>query len=308
MDYLRDAHTRGDLMATLTTISDGSLTATVDSAGAQLMSLTLDGGEYLWQGDERFWARRAPVLFPIVGCLRGDHATSAQGEVQLKRHGIARLYEHAIVGQTPSSVTFELCSTAETRAAYPFDFRLNMTYAVTDGTLSQTFAVTNTGDVDLPFTLGGHPAFNVPVPGGEDEGFDDYELVFPTPWTARVPAIDEQGLHDFSHERELFRDADRLRLSHELIAELLTVVFVEVPGRSVTLLGTKSGHGVELAFDGFDYLGVWTATDDAPFVAIEPWVGCATAYDESDVFEQKRGTITLEPGRSCERTFSMRPF
>lgn len=295
-------------MATLTTISDGRLGATVDSAGAQLMSLQLDGKEYLWQGDERFWPRRAPVLFPIVGCLRNDFATSAQGEVHLKRHGIARLYEHAIVEQTPSSVTYELRSTEETRRAYPFDFCLNMTYAVSDGRLSQTFRVTNTGEVDLPFTLGGHPAFNVPVPGGEGEDFSDYELVFPTSWTARVPAIDASGLHDFSHTTELFRDADRIRLTHELISRMLTLVFVEVPGRSAVLRGSRSGHGVELVFDGFDYLGVWTAGDDAPFVAIEPWVGCATAYDESDVFEEKRGTITLAPGQSCERTFSMRPF
>ena len=65
---------------------------------------------------------------------------------------------------------------------------------------------------------------------------------------------------------------------------------------------------MELDFEGFGFLGVWTATSDSPFVAIEPWVGCATAYDESDVFEEKRGTITLAPGESCERSFSIRPF
>lgn len=294
-------------MGAITTISDGSLTASVDAAGAQLMSLRTDAGEYLWQGDERFWPRRAPVLFPIVGCLRDNRATSAQGEVSLQRHGIARLYDHAVVAQNPSSVTYELASSDETRAAYPFDFRLNMTYAVEGGALSQTFSVTNADDVPLPFTLGGHPAFNVPAPGCEGEAFDDYELVFPEPWTAEVPTIDAAGLHDFSVTHELFRDSDRLRLSHDLIARLLTLVFVEVPGRSVRLVG-PSGHGVEVSFDGFDFLGVWTSSPEAPFVAIEPWVGCATAYDESDVFEEKRGTITLEPGKTCEKTFSMRPF
>ena len=182
-----------------------------------------------------------------------------------------------------------------------------MTYAVADGRLTQTFAVTNTGSVDLPFTLGGHPAFNVPVPGDEGASFSDYELVFPERWTARVPTIDERGLHDFSRMHELFRDSDRLRLTHELIDRLLTVVFVDVPGRSVKLVG-PAGHGVELDFEGFGYLGVWTASADAPFVAIEPWVGCATAYDESDVFEEKRGTIALAPGASCEQSFSIRPF
>ena len=43
-------------------------------------------------------------------------------------------------------------------------------------------------------------------------------------------------------------------------------------------------------------------------MAIEPWVGCATAYDESDVFEEKRGMVLLEPGRTYEASFSMRPL
>lgn len=300
-------------MAELQGITDGTLSASVDPMGAQLMSLVLDGREYLWQGDPAHWARRAPILFPIVGCLRGERATSAQGEVHLKRHGIGRLLEHRVVGRTGSSVTFELTSSERTRQAFPYEFRLNMTYSVGDGRLRQTFEVSNTGQVDLPFTLGGHPAFNVPVPGaagadGTPEGFSDYELRFAEPWVARVPAIDKDGLHDFSRQTELFRDSDRLALSHELIARLLTLVFCDVPGRRVTLYGTRSGHGVELDFDGFDYLGVWTSDTAAPFVALEPWCGCATAYDEPDVFEEKRGIITLAPGASCERAFTVRPF
>ena len=294
-------------MATLTTISDGTVSATITSDGAELMSLRLGEGEYLWQGDEKYWPRRAPILFPIVGVLRDGRAVSEQGPVTLGRHGLARDYDHAIVEQTPSSVTYELDSSEQTRAAYPYDFRLNMTYAIVDGRLAQTFKVTNTGDVTMPFTFGGHPAFNVPVPGEEGASFSDYELVFPKPWTARVPRIDEVGMHDFSHMTELFCDADRMRLSHERIAELLTIVMLEVPGRSVRLEG-PAGHGIEVDFDGFDFLGVWTASEDAPFLAIEPWIGCATAYDESDVFEEKRGTVTLEPGASFERTFSIRPF
>ena len=75
----------------------GRLSAVVDPMGAQLLSLQLDGREYLWQGDPRFWARRAPVLFPIVGSLRDGRAESAQGPCVMGRHGIARNYEHAVV-------------------------------------------------------------------------------------------------------------------------------------------------------------------------------------------------------------------
>ena len=295
-------------MSQLTTICSGDLTATVDSMGAQLVSLTCAGAEYLWQGDPKFWPRRAPVLFPIVGCLKNDEAMSAAGPVHLKRHGLARTNENSIVGRSESSVTFQLDSDEATRELYPFDFRLNMTYS-TDGTsLAQRFAVTNTGDVDLPFTLGGHPAFNVPMPGAEGERFDDYALVFAERWSPEVPVIDERGLHDFGRMTRLMDNDRELPLSHELIERHATLVFHDVPKNRVTLVGTRSNHGVELEFDGFDYLGVWTASTEAPFLAVEPWHGCATAYDESDRFEDKRSTITLAPGERAELAFTVTPF
>ena len=295
-------------MSQLTTICSGDLTATVDSMGAQLVNLTCAGAEYLWQGDPKFWPRRAPVLFPIVGCLKNDEAMSAAGPVHLKRHGLARTNEHSIVERSESSVTFQLDSDEATRELYPFDFRLNMTYS-TDGTsLAQRFAVTNTGDVDLPFTLGGHPAFNVPMPGAEGERFDDYALIFAERWSPEVPVIDERGLHDFGRMTRLMDNDRELPLSHELIERHATLVFHDVPKNRVTLVGTRSNHGVELEFDGFDYLGVWTASTEAPFLAVEPWHGCATAYDESDRFEDKRSTITLAPGERAELAFTVTPF
>lgn len=291
-----------------TTIKKDGLEATIDSMGAQLMSLKVGDAEYLWQGDPEFWARRAPVLFPNVGCLINDTAVSEQGPVNLKRHGIARLYDHAVAEADESSVTYELLSSEETLAAYPYDFKLNMGYAVDGTSLTQSFKVTNTGDVPLPFTLGGHPAFNVPVPGAEGESFDDYKLVFPEAWTANVPKIDEAGIHDFGKMTTLFENAREMDLTHDLIDRLLTIVFCDIPQNRVTLVGKKSGHGVEVEFPGFDYLGVWSASSTAPFVAIEPWHGCASAIDEGERFEDKRDTIVLAPGETTELAFTITPF
>ncbi len=179
-------------MSTVTTIKRGGLTAAIDSMGAQLTSLALNGNEYLWQGDPAFWGKHAPILFPIVGSLRNNTATSAAGTCEMPRHGLARIVEHKLVevSEDGSSVTYEITDTPESLKAFPFHFKLNMTYALTgDSTLTQTFAVTNTGDVDLPFSVGGHPAFNVPAPGAEDEAFEDYELAFTEAWTNEAPII-----------------------------------------------------------------------------------------------------------------------
>lgn len=293
---------------TMTTIKSGDLAATIDSMGAQLMSLTCAGGEYLWQGDPKFWPRRAPILFPIVGCLREGEARSAQGPVHLSRHGLARTMEHEVLEAREDSVIFELRSSAATREAFPFDWRLNMTYSVDGTSLTQRFRVTNTGEVDLPFTLGGHPAFNVPMPGAAGEKFADYALVFAEKWSPSIPVIDGKGIHDFGHMTCLMEDSRELALSHELIERHATLVFHDVPKNRVALVGKRSNHGVELEFPGFDYLGVWTASSEAPFVAVEPWHGCADAYDESGVFEEKRSTMVLAPGASRELAFTVTPF
>lgn len=292
----------------ISTIKRGHIEASVDSLGAHLTSLKLDGREYLWQGDPAWWSGQAPVLFPIVGCLRGDAAVSAEGPVSLKRHGFARLLEHELLDEGRGHVTYELNSTDETRALYPYDFKLNMTYTVANDALEQRFCVTNTGAAPLPFTLGGHPAFNVPV-AGADEEFGDYELRFCCKWTYASPMMDlEHGLWDFSRRLSLLDNARSMMLDHALFDRVNTLCFEDVPQRSAAIVGTKSGHGVAVDFDGFDYLGVWSAEGEAPFCCLEPWTGVATAADESDVFEEKRGTVVLAPGDVYERAFTIRPF
>lgn len=291
----------------VTTISLGALEASVDSLGAQLVSLKKEGAEYLWQRDERWWPRSAPVLFPIVGNLRNDCAQSAQGEVKFGRHGLARMLEHEVVEAGDDSVTFELVSSDETRKLFPFDFKLNMTYRVVGDALEQEFAVTNTGDVTLPFAVGGHPAFNVPAPGCEDEDFSDYKLVFAKPWTYASPTIStETGLLDYGNRFTLVDDSAELPLTHRLF-DVDTLTFEDVPERTISLVG-PSGHGMRVDFAGFDFLGVWSAANDAPFVALEPWRGTATRTDEDDVFEHKQGMDFLEPGETAVYAFRMMPL
>ena len=294
-------------MSEIITIRDGGMEASIDTAGAQLMSLKKDGGEYLWQRDPKWWPRCAPVLFPIVGNIRDDRADSAQGEIRFGRHGLARNYEFAVTEATESLVRLTLESSDATRAAFPYDFRLDMTYALADGALEQRFTVTNTGDVVLPFVVGGHPAFNVPAPGCDDEDFGDYVLKFAEPWTYASPTINTTtGLIDFQTRFSLVEDSDTLELSHRLF-DVDTLIFEDVPLRTVSMVG-PSGHGMRVDFDGFDYLGVWSAANDAPFVAIEPWRGTATGTDEDDVFEHKRGMDLLEAGDVAEYAFFMRPL
>ena len=299
-------------MSEIVSISNGSLTASIDTMGAQLMSLLKGESEYLWQGDANWWPRRAPILFPIVGVLKDGKAESAEGTISLARHGLARLNQFEVVEQSPSSVTLQLKSTEETRMSYPYDFELRLIFSVDGDTLTQTYEVTNTGNVVLPFTLGAHPAFNIPVPGVGAASLDQYCLLFTRSWTSFGPSITDEGLCDYATPQRLIVDSDTLPLSWELIDREKTITLEDVPDRRITLApnaeASSKAHGIQMDFEGFDYLGIWSAAPGCPFVALEPWCGIADTVDTDGIFEHKPGIICLDPEQSIAKTLSIKVF
>ena len=299
-------------MSEIISISNGSLTASIDTMGAQLMSLRKGESEYLWQGDSNWWPRRAPILFPIVGVLKDGKAESAEGTVSLARHGLARLNQFEVVEQSTSSVTLQLKSTEETRKSYPYAFELKLIFSVAGDTLTQTYEVTNTGNVVLPFTLGAHPAFNIPIPGVEASSLDQYHLSFTRSWTSYGPSITDEGLCDYTTPQRLVVNSDTLPLSWELIDREKTITLEDVPDRRITLAAnveaSSEAHGIQMDFEGFDYLGIWSAAPGCPFVALEPWCGIADTVDCDGIFEHKPGILSLEPGQSIAKTMSIKVF
>lgn len=299
-------------MSEIISISNGFLTASIDTMGAQLMSLRKGESEYLWQGDSNWWPRRAPILFPIVGVLKDSKAESAEGTISLSRHGLARLNLFEVVEQSTSSVTLQLKSTEETRTSYPYDFELKLIFSVAGDTLTQTYEVTNPANVVLPFTLGAHPAFNIPIPGVEACSLDQYHLSFTRSWTSYGPSITDEGLCDYTTPQRLIVNSDTLPLSWELIDREKTITLEDVPDSRITLAASteapSEAHGIQMDFEGFDYLGIWSAAPGCPFVALEPWCGIADTVDCDGIFEHKPGIISLEPGQSIAKTLNIRVF
>lgn len=292
---------------TVTTIGQGGFSVASETAGAQLKSIKLNGREYLWQRDPAWWGKSAPILFPIVGSLRNGQAQTANGPTAMGRHGLARNYKHQIVSAAPDAVTYALDSTPETLEAFPFAFRLETTYRIVGpATVEHEFRVINTGTTPLPFIEGGHPAFNVPLDPAAGESFEDYEVRFAQKWTPTCPMVLDNGLMDYAAAHTPFENDDRMRMAHDIFTHDAWV-FQNVPGNTAELVSTKTGHGVRCDFPGFTSLGVWSM-GDAPFVALEPWLGHTTATDEDDVFEHKRDIVTLAPGQEDVRAFRLTVF
>ena len=136
--------------------------AEIDTMGAQLMSLRdALGTEYLWQGDPRYWAERSPLLFPMVGRLRGGKTLIGGREYSMGCHGFASAQEFRPVMQSSDSVTLSLRANEQTLAQYPFDFHLLASYQLADNRLSVSLEVMNLGDLNAKFRAFGWSAIEI---------------------------------------------------------------------------------------------------------------------------------------------------
>ncbi len=137
----------------------------VNSHGAELKSLRRlsTGTEYMWKADPQFWGRTSPVLFPFVGSLK-EKEYKTKGEVYpMSQHGFARDMEFELVSQDENEIWFELKSSEETLKKYPYEFILKLGYKLLDEGVEVLWQVENPGQEELPFSIGGHPAFNCPI-------------------------------------------------------------------------------------------------------------------------------------------------
>ncbi|MFA7256158.1 MAG: aldose 1-epimerase family protein [Kiritimatiellales bacterium] len=265
----------------MNSISNKQLTVSVKSCGAELCSIqSADGTEYVWQADPAIWNRHAPVLFPMVGKLRDGRYELDGKTYELPQHGFARDMDFSLIEQSESSLAFQLLPTAETRACYPFEFSLTITYRLSGNRLGIEYAVRNTGSSLMPFSIGAHPAFNLYEP------IDNCFLEFEKTETLDTWLLGNKGLLT-DQTAPVMNDTKILPLSKTLF-DRDALIFMDAQSDKITLGAKNSLRRLTVEFAGFPELGIW-AKPGAPFVCIEPWYG----YVDPD---QPYGDIMNKPG------------
>ncbi|GAA4302713.1 aldose 1-epimerase family protein [Compostibacter hankyongensis] len=288
------------------TLRNEKLQVRIHPKGAELQSLFGTGTqtEYLWKGDPAYWGKHSPVLFPVIGALRNDRYRYNGREYTLPRHGFARDLLFTPEETAGHMANFVLHSSAETRQVYPFDFILRIRYHLAGMKLQVTYEVCNPdADAPLYFSVGGHPAFALPL----EEGlrYEDYHLEFEHPETAGRWRLRKDGLIT-GEVHPLLEDAARLPLQKSLFYED-AIVLKGLRSRRVSLLSAKEKRGVQLDFGGFPYLGIWAARD-APFICLEPWCGLADTAGHNGELTEKEGIIRLSPRAKWEKSWSVTCF
>ncbi|WP_340267528.1 aldose 1-epimerase family protein [Sphingobium mellinum] len=271
--------------------SDG-LSARINPLGAELWSLTdADGRELMTDADPRWWTGHAPLLFPFVGRSRGDVYRLEGHAFAMPQHGFARRMAFAQVEHHRDTVTFRLEADASTRAVYPFDFRLEMHFAITGSTLMMTAEVMNRGEADMPFSFGFHPAFAWPLPfgGTAAEHRVEFEKAEPGP-IRRVG--EEPGLIAL----ESVPSPVKGRVLHPTHAmfEGDALIWDQLESHSL-LWGVPRQPRLKIDFPDTPWLGLWQKPG-ARYLCVEPWAGMADATGFTGDVWDKQGIMRLLPG------------
>lgn len=280
--------------------------------GAAMTSLkSKDGIEYLWQGNPEYWSSQAPILFPICGSIRDDQAifTKDGQEIigHMLRHGIVRKEEFKVEVVSSESIRFSLTSTPELFEKYPYEFKLNVIYTLRDSSIICDFLVENLEEKeDLPYFVGGHPAFNCPLFEGED--YTDYYLEFEQEETTTVPTqFPETGLLDVLSRHDFLNHTRTVPLDFALF-EKDAITLDKLTSREVSLKSSRHSHGLTVSFKDLPNLILWTTTNQGPFIALEPWSGLSTSLDESNYFMDKANVSIIKPQDSEKKAFQITVF
>ena len=278
--------------------------AEVKTLGAQLCRVYCKDNdtEYLWNGDETYWKKHAPVLFPFVGRLY-DGKYSYQGKVyEMTLHGFCQQAEFTVVSNDGDSVTFEIRPDEERRAMYPFDFIFTVTYRLTENGLDECAKVTNPGKTELLYGFGGHPGFNVPL--DKDLAFEDYEIYFTEASGVERRKFTDNHMDAGSYEATDTVSDGVMKLHHDLFDD--DAVVLKGTGERAILRSAKGKKSVEVVYKGAPWCGIWHPIKrDAPFVCIEPW-WVLPGRDETMVdIGEREDFIHLAPGGVNEHVISM---
>lgn len=264
-------------------IKNQYLEAEFSEIGAELISLKSNNKEYIWNGNPEFWGKHSPILFPIVGTLKGDTYYYENKSYQLSRHGFARDKKFQVVKHEDCKIVFSLKEDDETLQDYPFRFELQITYELLYNQLKVEYSVSNNSNSKMYFSIGGHPAFAL------QNSFKEYSLKFEGKTDLEFSLLENNLL--LAQTQKLETNNNELQLNYKQF-EKDALVFKNQNIKAITIK-EKDTDIVRINVENFPDLGIWTK-NNAPFICIEPWFGHADRLETNQQLVEKEGILYLE--------------
>lgn len=296
---------RGDKMNY--TIKNQDLLLEISNHGAEIKVIKYQNIDYLHNSDPKFWGRSAPILFPNIGTIKNGQSFINNIPYTMMKHGFIRDRDFTITHHETSSITFSYLSTEEDLKLYPFSFNIDVTYQVHGNLLKSYIVITNLSDETMPFNLGLHPAFKVPLFDGEK--FEDYKIIFKDAGDYDCPSVElENGTINFNKIAKTFTNLKVLPLNYEDYQND-ALIFTNLKTHFLKLVNKDENHGIAFEFNDFPMLGIWTPNHiKANFLCIEPWIGCADPSNHNGNFNDKLHLIHLDKKETQLITYQIKFF
>ena len=272
------------------------ITAKINPKGAELSSVVLDGIERMWQADPKIWGRHSPLLFPFVGRLMNQQYELDDAVIHAPTHGFCRDRVFDVVACSDTKVRYRTESDRGTIDVYPFPFTLEVEFELVGKSIIKRHFVTNRGQREMPFEVGGHDAYRTTLFPGEN--MSDYAIAFEGVTELHPYAMDEKGMLGLPEMTVTLEDGLLTQLPEQL--GLDTVVLSDLPVRKAALVSKKSRVRVMVEFEDFPYLGIWTAQKgvETHYICIEPWSTLPDGYFAGRKLTDKKGICLLAPGET----------
>jgi galactose mutarotase-like enzyme len=215
-----------------------------------------------------------PVLFPSPGKLEGDRFERDGTHGTMKQHGFARDLPWEVAetrDRDAAQATLVLVANDATRAAFPWDFRLSITFSLAAARLRLDVRVENGSTRAMPFAFGIHPYFHV-----TDKA------------RARVATKATRAFDNVKKEIVSLREGDQ---PFDLTAPELDLHLLD---HGSTASELSLGDGSRIAIRGSPELTRWVVwtVEGKDYVCVEPWTAPANALNTGE------SLLRVEPGGS----------
>ncbi len=284
-------------------LENDDLKVTINHFGAELSSIVKkeNNVEYMWNADEKFWKRSAPVLFPFVGSLRNKEFLYEGIAYPMGQHGFARDMEFSLVSNDGRQAWFSLSSDETTFEKYPFVFTLEIGYQLTGHILKVIWKVINEDEKPMYFSIGGHPAFMCPLNGEGKQ--TDYFIKFDTDKDLAYSKLSENGLV-YKKDNILAINGGTMQVGEHLFDEDALVVEGDQAHR-VSLCKPDGKPYLTVSFDA-PLFGLWSpAKKGAPFICIEPWYGRCDSEEFTGTLEEREYGHRLDAHENFEAEYDI---
>ncbi len=275
------------------TLENDDIRTEISDLGATLDSLydKAAGLEHAWSYDPSIWPRRTHLCFPVCGKLLDGEYLHQGRRYPMPMHGFLREKRFTVEQESRSAAALSFKADPETLAIYPFNFSVIVGATLLADGLEIAYRVQNLGTDEMPYSIGSHYNYLVPIDRGESLG--DCEIDFGSPQSA--------GRLEFSDgfvtgkSEDFFHGAESLKLGNLFSKGAIAFALADLSTKKVALRSAKSGRYTEVAMDNFDHLLLWAPNDVSPFVCIEAWAGLPDQAGGDKTLTNKKA-IRILPG------------